>query len=88
VLVLAIAGLQAYRLKIQRCILRLEKEAALAWERERIARDMHDDLGASLSKIALLSQATMKQLPPRQFPSPSSSVLGRLPVRSSIAWAT
>ncbi|MDB6034638.1 MAG: hypothetical protein JWM16_4976, partial [Verrucomicrobiales bacterium] len=49
-------GIQAYRLSMQRRILGLEREAALAKERERIARDMHDDLGASLTRIARLSE--------------------------------
>lgn len=32
-----------------------ERQSALAIERERIARDMHDDLGARLNQLALLS---------------------------------
>lgn len=35
---------------------RLEQEHALEKERARIARDMHDELGASLTRIALLSE--------------------------------
>jgi signal transduction histidine kinase len=34
----------------------LEAANALAQERERIARDMHDDLGAGLTRVALLGQ--------------------------------
>jgi signal transduction histidine kinase/ligand-binding sensor domain-containing protein len=34
----------------------LEEQAALHRERARIAKDMHDDLGASLTEIALLSE--------------------------------
>ena len=35
---------------------RLEQEAALQKERTRIAKDIHDDLGASLTQISLLSK--------------------------------
>jgi len=37
-------------------ILKLEKEQAIEKERNRIARDMHDDLGSGLTKIAILSE--------------------------------
>ncbi len=40
---------------------RLERQHALERERARIARDIHDDLGASLTNIALLSQAGRKE---------------------------
>src|SRR6185437_1918772 len=39
-------------------ILKLEKEQAVEIERNRIARDMHDDLGSGLTKIAILSEVT------------------------------
>ncbi len=40
----------------------LEQEHALEQERARIAQDMHDDLGANLTKIAILSEAAKKNL--------------------------
>ena len=43
-----------YREKVRR----LEARRALEQERARIARDIHDDLGASLTRISLLSQPT------------------------------
>lgn len=37
-------------------LLRLEKEQAIEKERNRISRDMHDELGSGLTKIAILSE--------------------------------
>lgn len=52
--VLAIAaGIQAYRLRWQHRLLKLEQQRALAAERARIARDLHDDLGTALTGLAL-----------------------------------
>jgi signal transduction histidine kinase len=59
--VLCAAGIQAYRLRVQRRVLRLEQQAALQRERARIAQDMHDDLGAKLTKIAFLSEVAKRQ---------------------------
>jgi signal transduction histidine kinase/ligand-binding sensor domain-containing protein len=41
-------------------LLRLERESALQRERSRIAQDLHDDIGASLTHIALLSELAQK----------------------------
>ncbi len=46
-------GFGVYRRGVNRRISRLEKEKAVAAERERMARDLHDDLGGSLTQIAL-----------------------------------
>jgi ligand-binding sensor domain-containing protein/signal transduction histidine kinase len=40
----------------------MEKQQAVEKERARIARDIHDDLGASLTRIAMLSQTMRKNL--------------------------
>ncbi|HEX3719024.1 MAG TPA: sensor histidine kinase [Verrucomicrobiae bacterium] len=48
------------RRRASRNIQRLEKETVLATERARIARDIHDELGASLTKIQKLADV-MKQ---------------------------
>lgn len=44
------------RRRAERQLALLKAQAALAEERTRIARDIHDDLGASLTQIALLSE--------------------------------
>jgi signal transduction histidine kinase len=41
-------------------LLRLEQETSLQRERARIAQDLHDDIGASLTRIALLSELAQK----------------------------
>jgi signal transduction histidine kinase/ligand-binding sensor domain-containing protein len=43
-------------------ILKLEKEQAVEKERNRIASDMHDDLGSGLTKIAILSEVAKTQI--------------------------
>ena len=42
--------------RLRREMLRLEEQAALHKERARIAKDIHDDLGANLTQIALLGE--------------------------------
>ena len=47
--------------KIKRKIEMLEQERALERERTRISRDMHDEVGSSLSEIAILSELAKKK---------------------------
>lgn len=57
ILALVVAGLRYYikrKLELQR--MALEKEQAVEKERTRIATDIHDDLGAGLSRIKFLSE--------------------------------
>ena len=46
----------AVRRKLQRKIERIEQERAIEAERGRIANDIHDDLGAGLTEIVILSE--------------------------------
>jgi signal transduction histidine kinase/ligand-binding sensor domain-containing protein len=43
-------------------LLQMEKDQAVERERNRISRDMHDDLGSGLTKIAIMSEVVKKQL--------------------------
>jgi ligand-binding sensor domain-containing protein/two-component sensor histidine kinase len=60
-------------------ILLLEKEQAIEKERNRIARDMHDDLGSGLTKIAILSEVAKTQL---QQPDKAKAQLENISVSS------
>ncbi len=44
------------RKKFQQRLRRIEQESALERERSRIAQDLHDELGSSLTRISLLSE--------------------------------
>jgi ligand-binding sensor domain-containing protein/signal transduction histidine kinase len=60
---LAGAGaLWASRLRVRRKLEQLERQRALERERARIARDIHDDLGASLTRITMLSQSVRSEV--------------------------
>ena len=45
-----------YKRRLQKQIIELEKQQVVAKERTRIATDMHDDFGASLSRIKFISE--------------------------------
>jgi signal transduction histidine kinase len=50
-----------FRLKIRKQKQEFEKQQAIEKERTRIATDMHDDLGAGLSRIKFLSQSILNK---------------------------
>ena len=52
--------------RLQRKVRRLEQENALQKERARIAKDIHDDLGARMTQISLLTELTQQALPKPQ----------------------
>lgn len=57
----AVRGLT--RRRMRRELVRLEQERALERERARIARDLHDDLGTSLTQITHLSRSVVGAVP-------------------------
>jgi signal transduction histidine kinase/ligand-binding sensor domain-containing protein len=52
----------ATRRRLQLKLERLERQRALERERARIAKDIHDDIGATLTQITMLSQTASKAL--------------------------
>jgi len=60
----AVAGgvLGETRRRLRRKLERLERQRTVERERTRIAQDIHDDLGASLTRITMLSQTARKDL--------------------------
>jgi signal transduction histidine kinase len=55
------------RRRFRRKLERMERQRAIERERSRIARDIHDDLGASLTRITLLSQTAGEELHDRKM---------------------
>jgi signal transduction histidine kinase len=55
-------GYYASSRRLRRKLFRLEQESAVQKDRARIAKDLHDDLGANLSQIAMLSELAQTDL--------------------------
>ena len=68
-LLVAGAALWLSHVRHQRLIRLLEQQQALERERTRIAQDIHDDLGASLTRIAMLSQSALDKTQAAQPPA-------------------
>lgn len=63
ILLAAGSGIRFYiSLKVRNKVKELEKQKAVDEERLRISKDMHDELGTGLTKIALLSEVTKQRL--------------------------
>lgn len=76
----AVAGLVRYveLRKMRRQVERAEREGAIERERARIAKDIHDDLGASLTEITLLSElAQSSDAPPAEVQSDMRKIAAR-----------
>jgi len=63
------------RRRMQRRIEQMERQHEIERERARIAQDIHDDVGASLSRIAMLSQPGSRDL---AAPERSAAMLARI----------
>jgi signal transduction histidine kinase len=63
------------RRRLRRRLEALERQRAVERERSRIARDIHDDLGASLTRISLLSDAVPSD---QASPPEAADALGRI----------
>jgi len=78
--------------RLRRKLRRLEEQHALEKERTRIAQDIHDELGANLTRIALLTEVGQKH---RHDPAEVAADLGRISVTAreavramdAIVWA-
>ena len=63
------------RRRMRRKLERLERQQAIERERARIARDIHDDLGARLTRISLLSESVSpEEVNPPQAAEALSSI--------------
>ena len=63
------------RRRMRRRLERVERQRDIERERSRIARDIHDDLGANLTRITMLSQMTPDE---EQIPAVVAGNLGRI----------
>jgi signal transduction histidine kinase len=63
------------RRRMRRRLERVERQRDIERERSRIARDIHDDLGASLTRIAMLSQVDLGEM---QLPESVTKNLDRI----------
>ena len=65
--------------RLRRRVAQLEQERAVHRERQRIAADLHDDLGAGLTEALLAGEALERQaLTTTATPEPATRLVGRL----------
>ncbi len=88
--------LAEYRRRTRRQIQLLRERTVIAEERSRIARDLHDDIGASLTQIAMASEIARSQLTgkeeekaiEREMEKLSGLARGAVENMSHIIWST
>ncbi len=64
---LFLTGRFIYRYKLRQQRVLLEKQLAVQYERQRISAEMHDDIGAGLSGIRLLTEMTKSKVKDEQI---------------------
>ncbi|MBI4327002.1 MAG: ATP-binding protein [Chloroflexi bacterium] len=81
-----------WRMGYLRRIHLLERQNALAKERERVARDVHDDLGPHMTQLAGLADMVLRLLPPSAAEAPgrrlSEGIRKAAATLREIIWAT
>ncbi len=94
--ILAIAavaiGWTVARSRMRRHVAALEQQNAREHERARIARDLHDDLGASLTEISLMAQLAVEEqadssLPKEALPEIATKAQSLVGTLDEIVWA-
>jgi signal transduction histidine kinase len=89
---LAGGGMVLQQARVRRRLARLELARSREAERTRIARDLHDELGARLTEISVLAQSARRELPPGDGPatrlaSLTTKVNDLVTVVDEIVWA-
>lgn len=87
-LILSAAIRMVLRRRLQATLRRLEQENALERERARIARNMHDELGASLTHIILMSEAAASDRSARDLDQIADAARYLSSTLDEIVWAT
>jgi two-component sensor histidine kinase len=92
ILVIVFATYAFVQMRVRKKVRKLEKHAAIEEERNRISKDMHDEIGNGLTHIALLSELIHAQHSPgsdikKDINSISTSARKLVQTMSEIIWA-
>jgi signal transduction histidine kinase len=76
------------RRRMRRKLAWIERQSVIERERARIARDIHDDLGASLTRITMLSDSAHPEQDLREIVSDMDSPTWRIRPTVELFFAT